>query len=324
MNSSLVHLLRAFPHKRILVIGDVMLDEYLWGTVRRISPEAPVPVVELQRRSYLPGGAANTAANVAGLQGEVHLFGVIGADEAGRQLGAALANLGISPEGLLVDAGRPTTSKTRIIAHAQQVVRVDQEQGETLSTILEEQMLERITARLSSVDACILSDYAKGVVTTKLAQQVIECTLARRIPLVVDPKGTEYSKYRGATLIKPNLQEISQYLQCAVASLEEVRKAGEALLHEMDGEAVLVTCGAAGMSLFQRGLAPLHIPAQAREVYDVTGAGDTVAGTVAMALSAGASFEQAARLASQAAALIVARIGTTAVQLHELLAVSAD
>ncbi len=317
MDGALENILKRFPGKRVLVVGDVMLDEYVWGSVRRISPEAPVPIVELQKRSYVPGGAANTAANVAGLKGQVHLVSIIGADEAGRQLRNALQMQGISSEGLLIAADRPTTTKTRIIAHSQQVVRVDHEEREPVPPTLEEQLLGLIEERLAQVDACILSDYAKGVVSPTLARHLIQKARSAK-PVLVDPKGTDYAKYRGSTLVKPNLHEAGLFLKREVNSSEDVSEAGERLLSFLGSAGVLITRGAAGMSLFESGRAVVHIPAQAREVYDVTGAGDTVVSTLALALAASASLEQAARLASRAAAITVGRVGTTAVKLEEL------
>ena len=315
---ALQSILAAFPGKRVLVVGDVMLDEYLWGAVRRISPEAPVPVVELQKRSHVPGGAANTAANVAGLRGEVFLYSIVGGDEAGRQLLSALAAQGIPLEGLLIDENRPTTTKTRIIAHSQQVVRVDREDRSAFPPGLEERLLQLIADRLPSIDACIVSDYAKGLVSPTLAQRVIQTAKGLGKPVIVDPKGTNFAKYRGATLVKPNLHEAGLFLRHEVNSPEDVIEAGQRLLELLDAEGLLLTRGAAGMSLFEPGREPIHIPAQAREVYDVTGAGDTVAGTLATALAAGASLEHAARLASRAAGIIVGRVGTTAVRFEDL------
>ena len=317
-DKALEQVLARFPGQRVLVVGDVMLDEYWWGSVRRISPEAPVPVVELQKQSYVPGGAANTAANVAGLAAKVFLAGIVGRDEAGRQLRDTLAGQGIGLEGLLVAEGRPTTTKTRILAHSQQVVRVDREDRSPFSAALEEQLLRFIDEQLPRVDACILSDYAKGLVTPALARRVIQRGAERGKPVIVDPKGPVPARYRGATLVKPNLHEAGLLLRREVSSAQDVAEAGRLLLALLDGAAVLLTRGAAGMSLFQPGAEPVHVAAQAREVYDVTGAGDTVAATLAVALAAGAAPLQAAQLASRAAGVVVGRVGTTAVRLDEL------
>ncbi len=312
-------ILQRFPDLRILVVGDLMLDEYVWGSVRRISPEAPVPVVEVQRRSHALGGAANAAANAAGLGAKVHLAGIVGCDDAGVRLRSHLAALGIGREGVLIAEGRPTTTKTRIIAHSQQVVRIDHEACLPCPAAVEEKLLEHIDGCLPRIDACILSDYGKGAVSCTLARRVIDRANALGKAVIVDPKKADPARYRGATLVKPNVEEASVFLGREIATPEDIDAAGPRLLALFDGSSVLLTRGAAGMSLFERGSDPVHIPAQAREVFDVTGAGDTVAATVAVALAAEASTEQAARLASRAAAVIVGRLGTSAIRLEELL-----
>jgi rfaE bifunctional protein kinase chain/domain len=310
--------LARFPGKHVLVVGDVMLDEYVWGTVRRISQEAPVPVVELHKRSYLPGGAANAAANIASLRGVADLVGVVGADQAGGQLRAGLEDRGIGSVGLLAEEGRPTTTKTRIIAHNQQVVRVDHEQRRSITPEIERRLLELVDERLPAMDACILSDYAKGTVSPALARHVLARAAALGKPVVVDPKGSDFGKYRGATLLKPNLQEAGQFLGRDLDLQQHVLEAGRGLLQALDCNGVLITRGADGMSLFQRSKEPVHIAAHAREVYDVTGAGDTVIAALTMALAVGANLEEAARLASHAAAIIVGRVGTAAIGYEEL------
>jgi D-beta-D-heptose 7-phosphate kinase/D-beta-D-heptose 1-phosphate adenosyltransferase len=275
-------------------------------------------VVKLRQRTCVPGGAANTAANVAGLAADVVLAGVVGADEAAGRLREALAERGIGSDGLLVDQGRPTTTKMRVLAQNQQIVRVDHEQVGPLPAELEERLLAFIEERMPEVDACLVSDYAKGVVSARLAQRVIQRATALGKPVLVDPKGSEGSKYRGATLVKPNLHEAGVLLRRQVDA-DDVEQAGRALLDKLGTRCVLLTRGEAGMSLFEQGAQPVHVQAQAREVYDVTGAGDTVAATLTVALAAGAGFEQAARLANRAAGIIVGRVGTTAVSLDELL-----
>jgi D-beta-D-heptose 7-phosphate kinase/D-beta-D-heptose 1-phosphate adenosyltransferase len=247
LDPALKNLLSRFPGKRILVVGDVMLDEYLWGFVRRISPEAPVPVVDLHKRTYVPGGAANTAANLAGLQAEVYLVGIRGGDETGKRLHHCLSESGIHLDGLLVEKNRPTTSKMRIIAHSQQVVRVDHEQRDGIPSGLEERLLGVIVKRLPEVDGCIISDYAKGVMTPLLTQSVIQKANQRGIPVVVDPKptefanGTEYAKYHGATLFKPNLREAGLSIKREVVTAEELVLAGKCLLATLDSAGVLIT-----------------------------------------------------------------------------------
>jgi D-beta-D-heptose 7-phosphate kinase/D-beta-D-heptose 1-phosphate adenosyltransferase len=318
MTMSTRKILARFPRRRILVAGDIMLDEYLWGAVRRISPEAPVPVVEVQRSSYVLGGAANTAANVRGLGGRPVVLSVLGHDQSGRRMRELLDSAGVACDGLVADGSRPTTSKTRIIAHHQQVVRVDQELRHPIGPDVEAALLARAEELMPGVDGCVLSDYAKGVVTPRFAAEFIRMAREAGKPVVVDPKGTDIGRYRGATVVKPNLHEVGQVLNCDVQGPDAVRAAGQQLLDRLGGSAVLITCGPQGMSLFERGRPPVHIPAEAREVFDVTGAGDTVAGTLSMALSAEAPLEPAARLASCAAGIVVGKVGTAAVQLAEL------
>jgi D-beta-D-heptose 7-phosphate kinase/D-beta-D-heptose 1-phosphate adenosyltransferase len=310
--------LSIFPGRRVLIVGDVMLDEYIWGEVRRISPEAPVPVVEIRRRTYVPGGAANTAANVVSLGGTALLGGVVGGDPAATHLGKALEQGGVHATGLMVDAERPTTTKTRIIAHSQQVVRADWEQCRPLPASGEDALLAWVERQLPAVEACILSDYAKGVISVRLAEQVIRGARQAGKPVVADPKGTNLAKYRGATVVKPNLHEAGQLVKQEIHDDAALLEVGRQLIGMLDGAALLITRGAQGMSLFRHGLPPVHIPALARNVFDVTGAGDTVIGTLAMSLAAGATLEQAAQLANRAAGIAVGKVGTTAVTLEEL------
>ena len=310
--------LACFPGKRILVVGDVMLDEYIWGSVRRISPEAPVPVVEVQRRTFVPGGAANTASNVQGLGGQAVLVSILGRDDAGAKTCDILRSRGVDVDGLLIDDRRPTTTKARVIAHNQQVVRVDQEQRTPVPPDVEEALLARFEQFLPTIDGCVLSDYAKGVVSARVARELIRMARRAGKPLVVDPKGTDYTKYCGATVVKPNLHEAGQALHCDLSDPDAIRQGGGRLVELLDGSAVLITRGPHGMSLFVGGREPLHIPAEAREVFDVTGAGDTVAGTLAMALAASAPLDLAARLAGWAAGVVVGKVGTAAIHLTEL------
>jgi D-beta-D-heptose 7-phosphate kinase/D-beta-D-heptose 1-phosphate adenosyltransferase len=310
--------LAASPGKRILLVGDVILDEYIWGDVRRISPEAPVPVVEVRRRTYLPGGAANAAANVVSLGGDALLGGVIGRDSQAGQLCEALAQAHIAADGLIVDPERLTTTKTRIIAHSQQVVRMDSEHRDPLPSATEDALLLWAVRHLANVDACILSDYAKGVVSPRLAQEFIRRARQAGKPVVVDPKGTDYARYRGATVIKPNIHEVERVLKQEIHDDADLLQAGSRLTASLDGTAVLITRGPRGMSLFRPGVAPVHIATVAHNVFDVTGAGDTVVATLAIALGAAVSFEQAVVLANQAAGIVVGKVGTATVTLDEL------
>jgi rfaE bifunctional protein kinase chain/domain len=296
-----------------------MLDEYIWGEVRRISPEAPVPVVEVHRRIYVPGGAANAAANVVSLGGGALLGGVVGPDHAAAKLAETLIQYGMDCEGLIVDHERPTTTKTRIVAKNQQVVRVDSEQRTALPIHLEDVLLRWAGKHLQEVDACILSDYAKGVVSTQLADCFVHMTRQVGKPLVVDPKGTNHVKYRGATVVTPNTYEAERALNPEINSESDLIEAGWQLSGLLGASALLITRGPQGMSLFLKGAQPLHMATTAHSVFDVTGAGDTVISTLAMALAAGATLEQAAHLSNRAAGIVVGKFGTTTLTLDELM-----
>lgn len=313
-------LVRKFDSLRILVVGDLMLDEYVWGDVQRVSPEAPVPVVEIRKRTYVPGGAANTAANVVGLGGTALVAGVVGDDDSARTLRDVLQESGVITDGFVTDAQRPTTTKSRVIAHNQQIVRMDSEVRAELPKPLYHEMLITIEKQIASCDACILSDYNKGVLTEALAQSVIDFASRAGIPVIVDPKGTDYGLYRGATVIKPNLLEVEQATRLPVTTNDEVVKAGNHLMGIAKDSCILMTRGADGMSIFQPNQDVVHIPTMARTVFDVTGAGDTVVSTLAMAMAAGATLLEGAHLANRAASIAVGKMGTAAVPLHELKA----
>ncbi len=311
-------LLTALPGHSILIVGDVMLDEYIWGEVRRISPEAPVPVVEIRHRTYTPGGAANTAANVASLGGRVSLGGVVGQDQQAERLRNILKESRVNIEGLLIDDKRPTTTKTRIVAHSQQIVRVDSEQRLPLRNELEDILLRWITEQVNMSEVCVLSDYGKGVISPRIAERFIQLAREADKPVVVDPKGTDYLKYRGTTVITPNIHEAIKALKYEHIDDINLLEVGSTLTDLLTGSAVLITRGAEGMTLFQKGIEPIHIPAMARHVFDVTGAGDTVVSTLALALAAGATLEEAANLANYAAGVVVGKFGTATISLEEL------
>lgn len=318
--TSLAGLLDEFPGRRVLVVGDVMLDEYIRGEVRRISPEAPVPVVEVRGRDFVPGGAANTAANVAALGGRPILVSAVGRDHAASMLREVLVRNGTDPAGLCVDAARSTTTKSRIVARGQQVVRLDVEESAPLPPALEAELVAAVQRHLPRADACIISDYAKGVVTPRVARELIRLARQTGRPVVVDPKGADYTKYRGATVVKPNLHEAERSAKVEIAGEDTLAEAAGRLIALLGGSAVLVTRGAEGMSLFRPGAEPWHVPAVVRQVFDVTGAGDTVAGTLAMGLAAGGPLEAAIELANRAASIVVGKVGTATVTCDELRA----
>jgi D-glycero-beta-D-manno-heptose-7-phosphate kinase len=324
MPEELLGLVERLPGQRVLVVGDVMLDEYLAGDVRRISPEAPVPVVELGSRTLAAGGAGNAAANIAGLGGVSTLGAMVGADEHGEQLREVLKLAGVDFGGAVTDGLRPTTTKTRVVAGQQQVARVDHEDASPLSDPAREVLEAWYADACAHADAVLLCDYAKGLLTAEVCASLIAHARAADLPVVVDPKGTDYRKYRGATVITPNLSEV----ETATAHLRprpvDADAAAGLLLAELPGTAVLLTRGPDGMTLLEAGAAPVSVPADTRHVFDVTGAGDTVVATVTVALAAGASTRTAMVLANHAAGLVVARPGTTTLQLEELRAALAD
>jgi D-beta-D-heptose 7-phosphate kinase/D-beta-D-heptose 1-phosphate adenosyltransferase len=317
-------LFSAMRGRRVLVLGDVMLDEFLWGRVSRISPEAPVPVVEVTGQSFHLGGAGNVAANVRSLGGAACLLGVVGEDGAGDRVRSALAEAGVESLLAVAGGGRPTTVKTRIVAHHQQVVRADREDSADVGGAAAATLLDGLKRELPSCGALVISDYQKGVVTAALLRRALP--LARRlgVPVLVDPKVRHFRLYRGATVVTPNQLETEQATGLRLRAPGDLEAAGRRILALLACRAVVVTRGEHGMSLFERGRRPLHVPAAAREVFDVTGAGDSVIATLALALAAGARLPEAAFLANCAAGVVVAKLGTAQATPREVLdAVSA-
>ena len=299
---------------RVLVVGDAMLDEYLCGEVTRISPEAPVPVLEVRGPADLRlGGAANTAASIQALGGVATLIGVVGNDDAGNTLITQLARQSID-EHLIRDFERPTTKKTRLIAQQQQIVRIDHESRTPISSTIAAAIRHDIDAAMPDAQACVISDYAKGVITPEIARHVIARARASNVPVIVDPKQRSFDPYRGATVITPNLHELE------AVSPGPVEEAAATLLHALDGAGLLVTRGADGMTLFRADRAAFHVRSRAQEVCDVTGAGDTVVATLAVALAAKVPIELAVELANFAAALAVGKRGTSTITAAALLA----
>jgi D-beta-D-heptose 7-phosphate kinase/D-beta-D-heptose 1-phosphate adenosyltransferase len=305
---------------RVLVLGDVMLDEFLWGRVARISPEAPVPVVQVQRQSYHLGGAGNVACNLRSLGGEAVVVGVIGEDPAARTLREALRDAGVDSALAVADSGRPTTVKTRIVAHHQQVVRADREVDDPVPARLEARLLEAVRARLPQCGALVVSDYQKGVVTPGLMRAVRALAARRGVPVLVDPKVRHFGLYRRVRMVTPNQLEAEQATGIRIRRDADLRAAGNRILKVVGCDAVLITRGEQGMALFERGRRPLQIPTAAREVFDVTGAGDTVIAALALAVCAGAALFEAAALANYAAGVVVGKLGTATATPQEVLA----
>ena len=316
---SLHQVVPRFGRAKVLVIGDLMLDEFVWGRVSRISPEAPVPVVWVQSESVMPGGAANVANNIRALGGHVGLVGVVGDDRWGATLRADLAARQIEISGI-VTSDRPTTVKTRVIAHHQQVVRVDREQRPPLSAGVVEQLIEVIKSRLPEVDALVIEDYGKGVITRALLESVIPLARAQHKIITVDPKQEHFDLYRGVTALTPNRVEAGEAVGRELEHDAAIDQAGAEILQRLQCESVLVTLGEDGMKLFRSGAAPLAIPTVAQEVFDVAGAGDTVIAAFTLALASGATMEQAARLANYAAGIVVGKLGVAVTTPSELLA----
>jgi rfaE bifunctional protein, domain I len=312
------NLFKNFSKKKILVLGDVMLDRYWWGDVSRISPEAPVPVVRLRRTSVAAGGAANVAANVAGLGAIPILIGAVGMDGEADVVRSVLTLAGVSPENLVELENYPTTVKTRVIAHNQQVVRVDHELHEILGPDEEAKIIECVRKKITESDAVVISDYAKGLLTDVVIAEAVSAANSGGKTILIDPKGKHFGKYDRATLLTPNFHEVKEACKLDGDGVRVAETAGNQLLSEFSFKAVLITQGDAGMTLFQRESAPLHFPAVAKEVYDVTGAGDTVIATLATSLGAGSDLAAACRLANIAAGIVVEQVGTTPVKIEDL------
>ncbi len=301
----------------VVVLGDVMLDRYLWGEVSRISPEAPVPVVEVDEETTRLGGGANVAQNVSSLRARPVLVSVIGRDDTADLLRRRLDESGIPDTGLVVDGTRRTTIKTRVVARGQHVVRADQEDLEEIAEPVVERVLERTLDVLGDARALIISDYGKGVVTRSLLERLLPEARARKIPVCVDPKDAHFFAYTGVAVITPNQYEAAEVLGYKLRTEESVGRAGTELLERLGSDAVLITRGARGMSLFEPGGRRTDFPVLPRQVYDVTGAGDTVVGTYAVAVSGGATAREASLMATHAAGLVVSEVGTAVPDFEE-------
>lgn len=302
-----------FREARVLVVGDLIVDEFVWGKVDRISPEAPVPVVKVTDKSLRWGGAANVANNLRAMGAKVSLAGLLGADEPGRWLLRDVRKKGVKTEGILLDPTRPSTLKTRIIAHSQQVVRIDREQSEPLPQERGEKLRAFLRQQASSVDAIIVSDYGKGVVDELLMEEVRGLMRKRGIIACVDPKVSPFTIYREVTAVTPNHREALRAAGMDAGGASSLEKVGQELLRELQCKMLLITRGEEGMSLFLNGGLHLHIPTVAKQVYDVTGAGDTVISVFTLGLLAGASPKEAAIMANLAAGVVVGEVGTATV-----------
>jgi D-beta-D-heptose 7-phosphate kinase/D-beta-D-heptose 1-phosphate adenosyltransferase len=319
-------ILSAATKTRVLVVGDVMLDQFIWGGVSRISPEAPVPVVDFERESFMPGGAANVARNLVSLQTPTELFGAIGNDDAANKLLKLLGEQKIGCAGLVANSSRHTSVKTRVVAHKQQVVRIDRETRDGLDAKLTGQLLGALKSELKKTDAVIVGDYGKGVVTQPLLNEIKSLCRERGVWLSLDPKPVHHLNLSNLSLITPNRKEAFE-----LANLPDETKdanpfadknlmlVAERLLNELRPAVLLITLGELGMLLCQRGQKPFHIPTVAQEVFDVSGAGDTVIATFTLAIAAGASPVEAAILSNHAAGIVVGKVGTAITTPEELV-----
>ena len=309
-------ILDEFKKKRILIIGDLILDRYIWGKVTRISPEAPVPVVEVTNEEFLLGGAANVAHNIVSLGGHATIVGVAGKDASGEIIMRMLENSGVGSGGIFTSS-RHTTVKTRIIAHNQQVVRFDREKKDGVSRKVLQGIIEYIRSAVRTHDAVIISDYKKGVICPGLVKEVLKYTKAKKIFVAVDPKIGHFHWYKHVSLITPNVNEASIASGIEIKDEKTLLRAGRALLKKIRCDAILVTRGESGMSLFKKGKV-IHIRTAARNVYDVTGAGDTVIAAFTLSHAAGALLEEAAVIANHAAGIVVGEVGTAVVTRDQL------
>lgn len=306
--------------KKIAVVGDLMVDRYYWGNVSRVSPEAPVPIVDVTSESVRLGGAANVARNIQTLGGQPLLVGLIGNDHPGTQLLEIVKEQGMDAAGIVVDPSRPTTIKTRVIAHGQHVVRVDNESKADCPEHLEHLLIDAVKYNIHSIDGIIIEDYNKGAVTSRIIREVIAVAVKYGKIVTVDPKFNNFFEFRNVTVFKPNKREVEEVIGGRLRTLEDVVQAGRRLLGELAAGNVLLTRGEEGMSLFQSNGEVSHIHTAAEHVQDVSGAGDTVISTLTIALAGGATIHEASVLANCAAGVVVASVGIAPVHSSELIA----
>lgn len=316
----LCDILNVMKTRRVMVIGDAMLDRYVWGVVSRVSPEAPVPVVDIREETVRLGGAANVANNIVSLGAACELFGVVGDDSVGREIRREIEDRGIDTAGLLCDRMRPTTVKTRVIAHSQQVVRTDREMRDEICGDIENDLIDRVIAGLKACDAILISDYGKGVITKRLLDSVIPVARSNHKIVSVDPKESHFMNYRQVSLITPNHNEAGNAVHRRIHDEQSLLEVGWKIVDDLETDALLITRGENGMTLFQKDRTYQHFPTVARHVYDVTGAGDTVVSSFTLALCSDASMAESAHIANHAAGIVIRNVGTATVAPEELIA----
>lgn len=320
-NEKTKEIIKKFSNVNILVIGDFMLDEYIFGNVERISPEAPVPVIEENYRKHIPGGAGNVLCNLKSIGVNVYCSGIIGKDNEGQILKQSMLDFNIKEkEFLLIETDRPTTRKTRIIAIHQQVCRLDREDKSPIDKILLEKIFSQIRNIIDDINGIIISDYDKGVVIPELIHQIVELANSKNIPIFVDPQVTHFSYYKNVFIVTPNHHEAGRFLNRKLNNNDDndIEQAGKEILEKLNCEYVLITRGEKGMSLIRKNYS-IHIPTMAKEVFDVTGAGDTVISILAASYCSGAEIDYATLLSNQAAGIVVGRLGAATIKPEELL-----
>lgn len=314
-------LLQQFERKRVLVVGDCMLDEYIWGRVDRISPEAPVMVVEQVETTYAAGGASNVAVNVMAMDGSASLIAVVGDDEMATRLRGQLGERGVRHDGLVCDSRRPTTVKTRVLAHNQQVVRVDRESRTPISADVQQQIVDRVKAQIDEHEVVLLSDYNKGVLGEAVVTEILAAARAAGVPVFANPKPASVGHYRGLSLVTLNQSEAEAVTGISLRDLSEIAAAGESLLEQCGSEAAVITLGGRGLALFEAGRPYRHLPVLPLEVFDPCGCGDSAIAAAALARAAGADWEEAATLANLAGNAKVRKRGVVPVTRSEIQSV---
>ncbi len=318
--SRLKELFNSFKNKKVAVIGDLMLDSYMWGSVRRISPEAPVPVVEVTSETVKLGGAANVVYNIFNLGADVLPIGVVGDDISGEHIRKLFDTIGVNSDGVITDPERPTTIKTRIIAHDQHVVRADVESKENLSASIEKKLLALFRSKLETIDGVVLQDYNKGVITPGLIKEVVSICRDKGIFIAVDPKFKNFWDYRGVDLLKPNRRETEEALGIKIESDDSLFNTAQTLFERLKCRNIMITLGAKGMCLFQGpGEKPIYIPTFASKIHDVSGAGDTVIATLVVAKVAGAPLQEAMMLSNYAAGIVCGDVGVVPIDREKLI-----
>lgn len=317
MENKLIRMLKKIKGRKILVIGDVMIDKYIWGTVKRISPEAPVPVLNVSKETFVPGGAANSAYNISTLGGKSILVGVVGNDKQKEVIKRLLTKGGVNTKGLVVDESRHTILKERIIAQGQQLMRIDYEKKEIVSKKIASKIIEKVTKFIKEVDAVLISDYAKGMHSPDIMGKIILLGKKHKKPVLVDSKFKNYMIYENCDYFLPNHEDASMMTGIEEKDETDTKRIGSRLGHHLN-TTVLMTCGEKGMYLFEKKLGMTHIPTKAREVYDVSGAGDTVASIFSMGIGAKLDIKDSALLATHAASVVIGKVGTATVSLSEI------